>query len=64
MPDMYLELEKDPGYPTQEVPRHRFHKHPDASPWAGAVEAVILLEDHAWVLIGQPQRLKVTLEAG
>ena len=64
MPDMYLELEKDTGYPTQEVPRHRFHKHLDTSPWAGAVEAVILLEDHAWVLIGQPWRLKVTLEAG
>ena len=61
---MYLELEKDPGYPTPVEARHRFHKHPDAIPWAGAVEAVILLEDHAWVLIGHPQRLKVTLEAG
>ena len=64
MPAVYIELKKDPNHPSPEVPRPRFVKDLDATPWAGAVEAVVLLEEHTWELLGYPQLLKATLEAG
>ncbi|KKL58149.1 hypothetical protein LCGC14_2228310 [marine sediment metagenome] len=64
MPSVYLELMKDLDYPAPEVPRHRFVKDLDTSPWPGTVEAIIDVEETTWDHLGRPQRLRVTLEAG
>ncbi len=59
--EIHIELEKDPNYPTPEMPRHRFVKELTASPWSDTIEATIDLEDPAWELLGHPNRLRVTI---
>ncbi len=59
---VHIELERNPNYPTPDMPRHRFVKELTAKPWSNAIEATIDLEDPAWELLGHPTRLIVTIE--
>ena len=62
-PTLILELKLNPAYPMKDVPRHRFEKTLEESPWRGAATATIELDDPAWELLGWPKALQVHVSA-